>query len=82
MERFGGVQWDLWESVGAKPIGVDLHFDVVLFCSVWRNAYETLGIGWIYCTGRVCYGSAVGLSVVNLGSSGIKRFDVMPARAL
>ena len=40
------------------------------------SAFTLLVIGYINCVGGTYYGSAIELSGVNLGSSGIKRFDV------
>ena len=50
----------------AKTIGVDLHLEAVLQCSVWHSVCVTLGIEYIYCNGGMCYESAAGLSCLNL----------------
>ena len=65
----------------AKTISVDLHLEVLLQYSVWHSVYMALGIEYIYCKGRMCYGSAVSLSGLNLRSGGIKRSDVMSTQS-
>ena len=66
----------------AKTIGVDLHLEAVLQCSVRHSVCTTLEIEYIYCNGGMCYGSAAGLSCLNLRTGWIKRPrpDVIPGQ--
>ena len=61
----------------AKTIGVDLHLEVVLQCSVWHSVCVSLRIEYIYCNGGMCYGYTAGLSCLNLRSGWIKIPDVI-----
>ena len=38
------MHWDVMELFGAKTIGFDLLFEVMLPVSLWHSAHEKLGI--------------------------------------
>ena len=54
---------------------VDLHFNFEIQSYVWHSGHEQLAIG--YYTVLIFFESAVELIDLNLGSGGIKRFNVM-----
>ena len=54
---------------------------VVLPCSVWHSTFEKLGMGCIFCTGGLCFVSAVELSGPNLESGSFNDPDVMSRQA-
>ena len=59
----------------AKVLGVDLHTEVMYFCSVWHSAHVVLGMMCICCTMGMCGGFAVELSGLNLGSGNFRNVD-------
>ena len=59
----------------AKTSGVDLHAEVVYFCSVWHRAHVVLGMKCICCSMGMCGGFAVELSSLHLGSGSFRNVD-------
>ena len=62
----------------AKTSGVELHAEVMNFCSVWHSAHVVtwvLGMKCVCCTIGMCCGFTVELSGLNLGSSSFRNVD-------
>ena len=59
----------------AKTSGVDLHSEVMYFCSVWHNAHVALGMGYICYNGTMSCGFAVELNGLKLGSGRFRNID-------
>ena len=56
--------------------GFDLDSEVMYSCSMWHSAHVALGMGCICFTVGMGSGFTVDLSGLNLGSGGIKIFDI------
>ena len=70
------------DPVEAKMIGFDKLFKVVLSCSLWHSAHDTLGICCICCTEGLRCGTAVELKGLSLESGRIMRLDEMSRQGL
>ena len=61
------------EDLPGRDDRFDLHFEVVLPCSIWHSAHESLVTGFINLTGGMCYEYFQQLIVQNLLSEDLKK---------